>query len=138
MVTTCEYDDDTHTFFCRVVDADAISGDLVFEGIPTADDVRERANDELAAPDCGDFSDAKVEFEEFSLPILHAYAEAEIERLGLGDSETNCHGVVATLEEGGVRLGDGVGLDVLCTTKRQADAELKAMADWYAESEQPS
>jgi hypothetical protein len=65
---------------------------------------------------------------------LTDYAEKEIARLGLGDSETNCHGVVAYAENGGCRLSDGVGLNVTCTTTDEIDAELEEMATWYAES----
>lgn len=65
---------------------------------------------------------------------LLAYAESEITRLGLGDSKTNCHGVAAYDHAAGVRLSDGVGLEVVCRTAAEVDAELGVMADWYAES----
>lgn len=65
---------------------------------------------------------------------LLGYAESEIARLGLGDSETNCHGVAAYETTGGVRLSDGVGLDVTVSTRDEVDTELSAMADWYAEA----
>ena len=64
---------------------------------------------------------------------LHSYAESEIKRLGLGDSPTNCHGVVAHLEGDRVRLSDGVGLNELVSTRDQVDRELAAVAEWYAE-----
>lgn len=63
---------------------------------------------------------------------LLAYAESEIARLGLGDTETNCHGVAAYGHADGVRLSDGVGMEVVCRTTAEVDAELEAMADWYA------
>lgn len=66
---------------------------------------------------------------------LKAYAESKIAELGLADSPTNCHGVVAQDADGGVRLTDGVGLDAVCRTEAEVDAELEAMAAWYAESE---
>lgn len=69
---------------------------------------------------------------------LLSYAETEIERLGLGDSPTNCHGVAAYEVEGdaaAVRLSDGTGLNVVCRTTDDVDAELEAMAEWYAEAE---
>lgn len=69
-----------------------------------------------------------------TLEQLHAYAEQEIERMALGDSETNCHGVVAHIASDGVRLSDGVGLDVTVTTQAEIDSELAAMAAWYAEA----
>jgi hypothetical protein len=65
---------------------------------------------------------------------LLAYAESEIARLSLGDSETNCHGVVAQDYDGGVRLSDGIGLNVVCRTTEEIDDELEVMAEWYAES----
>lgn len=66
---------------------------------------------------------------------LTTYAESEITRLGLGDSPTNCHGVAAyETEAGAVRLSDGVGLNVVCHTTDDVDAELEAMAEFYAES----
>lgn len=68
---------------------------------------------------------------------LLTYASAEIARLGLGDSPTNCHGVAALEAAGGVRLSDGVGLDVVCSTTEEIDRELAAMAEWYAEADYP-
>lgn len=65
---------------------------------------------------------------------LLAYAESEIRRLKLGDSPTNCHGVAAYAVDGGVRLSDGVGLDVVCADTGAVDTELGTMAEWYAES----
>jgi len=65
---------------------------------------------------------------------LQAYAESEIRRLGLGDTSTNCHGVAAYDHEGGVRLSDGTGLNVVCRTSEDVDSELAAVAEWYAES----
>lgn len=65
---------------------------------------------------------------------LLAYAESEIKRLKMGDSPTNCHGVVAYEVDGGVRLSDGVGLDVVCVNKDAIDTELEEMANFYAES----
>ena len=65
---------------------------------------------------------------------LKAYAESEIARLGLGDTPTNCHGVAAYDHADGVRLSDGTGLDVVCRTADDVDAELEAVAEWYAES----
>ncbi len=68
---------------------------------------------------------------------LLAYADAEIKRLGLGDSPTNCHGVAAYDDagEGAVRLSDGVELDVTCRTTDEIDTELAEMAAWYAETD---
>ena len=66
---------------------------------------------------------------------LLSYAETEITRLGLGTSLTNCHGVAAYEVESdpaAVRLSDGAGLNVVCRTTDDVDAELSAMADWYA------
>jgi len=65
---------------------------------------------------------------------LVTYAEAEIARLGLGDSATNCHGVAA-YEAGpnACRLSDGVGLDVTVTDTDEIDTELEEMAAYYAE-----
>jgi len=65
---------------------------------------------------------------------LLTYAESEIARLGLGDSATNCHGVAAYGTDAGVRLSDGVGLDVTVSTTDEVDTELGAMAEWYAEA----
>lgn len=66
---------------------------------------------------------------------LFTYAESEIARLGLGDSETNCHGVAAQITTDGlVRLSDGVGLSVVCRNRDDVDTELEVMAEWYAES----
>lgn len=68
------------------------------------------------------------------MTTLKAYAESEITRLGLGDTPANCHGVAAYDHEGGVRLSDGTGLDVVCRTTDDVDAELATVAEWYAES----
>lgn len=60
------------------------------------------------------------------------YAEAQIAALRLGDTPTNCNGVVAHPVEGGsdaVRLSDGVGLDVVCRTKEEVDRELSEVRD---------
>lgn len=67
---------------------------------------------------------------------LLSHANAEIARLKLGDSPTNCHGVVAYDDAGdsAIRLSDGTGLNVVCRTTDEIDAELSEMADWYAES----
>jgi hypothetical protein len=65
---------------------------------------------------------------------LLAYAESEIARLKLGDSPTNCHGVAACEHDGGVRLSDGVGLNVVCRAADEVDTELEEMAAWYAEA----
>lgn len=62
---------------------------------------------------------------------LLEYANKEIVRLKLEDSETNCHGVVASIENDGIRLSDGVGLNVICHTKDEIDSELEEMADFY-------
>jgi len=60
MITTVNYDSETHRLYARTIrDADAASGDLVFEGVPTDDEIRDVANSELAI-DFGDFSDAEV------------------------------------------------------------------------------
>lgn len=64
---------------------------------------------------------------------LTTYAEAEIVRLGLGDGKTNCHGVAAYYVEGGVRLSDGVGLNVVCRTRDDVDTELEEMTTFYAQ-----
>ena len=69
---------------------------------------------------------------------LIAYAEAEIGRLGLGDSPTNCHGVIALPvegDDGAIRLTDGVGLNAVVRTTDDIDTELEAMAGWYDEAE---
>ena len=67
---------------------------------------------------------------------LKAHAEKEIKRLKLGDSPTNCHGVVAYDDagDGAIRLSDGTGLNEVCRTIKEIDGHLGAMADWYAES----
>lgn len=65
---------------------------------------------------------------------LKTYAESEITRLGFGDTPSNCHGVAAYDHEGGVRLSDGTGLNVVCRTQSDVDSELAAVAEWYAES----
>lgn len=66
---------------------------------------------------------------------LLTYAESEIKRLKLGDTPTNCHGVVALeTDAGAVRLSDGVGLNVICRSIDDVDTELKEMASFYAES----
>lgn len=67
---------------------------------------------------------------------LMAYAEAEIKRLNLGDTPTNCHGVAVYDDagEGAVRLSDGTGLNVTCRTTEEIDTELEAVAEWYAEA----
>jgi len=62
MVTTVSYSGETHRFFARTIEADAASGDLVFEGVPTDDEIRDAANSELAI-DAGDFSTAEVVWE---------------------------------------------------------------------------
>ncbi len=74
--------------------------------------------------------------DEMTQSELLAYAEAEIERLGLADSPTNCHGVVAHTNRSGVRLSDGVGLDVTVYDRAGVDIELGEMAKWHAESDQ--
>jgi hypothetical protein len=66
---------------------------------------------------------------------LTTYAEQRIEALGLGDSPTNCSGVVAQDHPEGVRLLDGGGFDVVCRSEADVDRELQPIADWYAESE---
>jgi hypothetical protein len=67
---------------------------------------------------------------------LLTYAESRIAELGLGDTPTNCHGVAAYDDAGpgAVRLSDGTGLDAVCRTTDAIDAELAAVAAWYAES----
>ena len=80
---------------------------------------------------------------------LRAYAETEIARLGLGDSDANCHGVAVydadedQLDEdqladlgdaAAVVLSDGIGLHAVCRTTDEIDAELETVAEWYAES----
>ena len=59
MITTVNYDSENHRLYARTISADAASGDLVFEGVPTDEDIRDAANEELAL-DFGDFSDAEV------------------------------------------------------------------------------
>lgn len=80
-------------------------------------------------------SKCQTQIEQTQAAVL-AYAQRRIVELGLGDSPTNCHGVVAEIypETLHVRLTDGVGLDVLCQTEEHVEAELIAMARWYAES----
>jgi uncharacterized membrane protein len=75
------------------------------------------------------------EDDEMNYNELLNYCQNEIKRLKLGDSPTNCHGVAAYLEIDGVRLSDGVGLDVIVQTAEDADSELEAMSEWYAEVE---
>jgi len=62
MVTTVSYDGECHRFYARTINADAASGDLVFEGVPTDDEIRDAANEGLAL-EFGDFSDAEVVWE---------------------------------------------------------------------------
>ena len=62
MVTTVSYSGETHRFFARTIEADAASGDLVFPGRPTDEEIRDAANSELAL-EFGDFSDAEVVWE---------------------------------------------------------------------------
>jgi hypothetical protein len=63
---------------------------------------------------------------------LLAYAEQRIEELGLDEG---CNGIVASIEDGSVRLSDGIGLDVLCQTEGQVEAELAEMRGWWDEAE---
>lgn len=61
---------------------------------------------------------------------LLEYATKEIARLGLGDTPTNCHGIVAQITtDDGVRLVDGVGLNVECYGVEKINAVLQQMAD---------
>lgn len=56
------------------------------------------------------------------------YAREEIARLGLGDTPSNCHGLVANpAEDGGkaVRISDGVGFDEVCETQAEVDEVLE-------------
>jgi len=62
VVTTVQYDGGEHRFYARTIAADAASGDLVFEGVPTDEDIRDAANEELAI-EVGDFSNAEVVWE---------------------------------------------------------------------------
>ena len=62
MMTTVNYESEGHRFYARSISADAASGDLVFEGVPTDDEIRDAANSELAI-DAGDFSTAEVVWE---------------------------------------------------------------------------
>ena len=59
MITTVNYDSEGHRFYARTIAADAASGDLVFSGRPTDEEIRDAANEELAI-DFGDFSNAEV------------------------------------------------------------------------------
>ena len=57
IVTTDHY---TQTLWARALDADAASGDLVLLGIPTDSEIRAEANEQLAAPECGTYTDYDV------------------------------------------------------------------------------
>lgn len=95
-------------------------------------------NTEVIVTNAGLVTEDTEGFAELRIEILGllAYAESEIKRLKLGDSPTNCHGVAAYAVDGGVRLSDGVGLDVVCADKDAIDTELEEMASFYAESEE--
>lgn len=67
---------------------------------------------------------------------LIVYADKEIARLNLGP-----YGLLGTefvvaydgAGYGAIRLSDGQGLDVICKTTDEVDAELKVMHDWANE-----
>lgn len=63
MLTIAEYNADTHSFYARLLNADASSGEIVIPGHATDNEIREFANENLCAPQCGDFSSAPVEWE---------------------------------------------------------------------------
>lgn len=68
MLTIITYAADTHTMHAVQIDADAASGDLVFLGTPTNREIRNRANELLAAPESGDYQDAAISWEK--TPVL--------------------------------------------------------------------
>lgn len=51
MVTIVTVDNDRQTLWARTLDVDAASGDLVLAGKPTTKQIRDAANEQLAAPD---------------------------------------------------------------------------------------
>lgn len=57
-LTIGEYSPADHTFFVRTLEADACSGEIVFLGKATDNEIREYANANLCAPDCGNFDTA--------------------------------------------------------------------------------
>ena len=63
-LTIAEYSPADHDFFARTLEADACSGEMVFLGKATDDEIREYANNNLCAPDCGSFDTAEVLWEE--------------------------------------------------------------------------
>ena len=63
MLTIAKYEAEEHTFYARVLNADAASGELVIPGRATDSEIRDRANETLCAPEIGDFSDASVVWE---------------------------------------------------------------------------
>lgn len=62
MVTIVEYDENSHTLYARHIDATAAAGELVLPGKPTDQQIRDTADEELCAPECGNFSHAEVEW----------------------------------------------------------------------------
>ena len=63
MVFLVTADAERETFYGRELHADAASGELVFDHRPTDSEIRERANDTLAAPPAGDFNGWGVDWE---------------------------------------------------------------------------
>jgi len=70
MITYAEYNSENHTFYARLVRATAISGDIVIPGHATDQEIRNFADDNLAAPfeddqgvNFGDYQDAHVIWE---------------------------------------------------------------------------
>ena len=63
MLTIAEYNATEHTFYARVLNADAASGEIVIPGRATDANIRDLANETLCAPEIGDFSDANVVWE---------------------------------------------------------------------------
>jgi hypothetical protein len=64
MITLIETDHESETFYTREIDADAVGtndSQFVMLGTPTDAEIRNYANDNLAAPESGDFDGWGVE-----------------------------------------------------------------------------
>lgn len=61
MLTIAEYTDGA--FYARTINADATAGEIVIPGKATDEEIREYANENLCAPDCGSFDGFPVYWE---------------------------------------------------------------------------
>ena len=61
-LTVCDVSIENNTINCRTVEASAISGDLVFDGLPTRSDIIKAANSQLVAPwdGYGDYNNFEI------------------------------------------------------------------------------